>query len=545
MNSSISFRLLYLLGVSSNELKADYPENFKESDSLKFFEFYIDARLVRELVILRQYMFENFAKYKPFGIEQTDEKKRLWAGIQKELSETVEYIENKNIPIQEIFIKSSIILFVNVLSKMINNVAYKVFLDLDIPFVDEMLSYIRFPEMTEMELTNCYEENSKVSVPYKRVILNIEKLKHTLKYVFLKDINCIQSGFSLCGKAFDKNIENNSFTFIYRKEMGEDLDSDIKINGDDFLKYVEDIYKEEMCKIAEAREKKKQNTVSLVKEKSVVKPIVKKSVVESSVKEQIKENSKSDVFNTQSFDFAVETLTPLNVPIYTAEGEINRVRGFLKNSYLVMLFDLTTISLFSALNFLQYIQNTSIDLVFLYDENQKYIFNPEDYGLNIEKVHFVEKKNKNIQMSAVIMREICKYVYKSKMTKILLFSESWELIELLNDEDEKVDCGIVCSYKNKPLDEYNYFNLDYINWTSIMFIMSHILVESMVTLEISKWKVDNIVLKCKELMLKYNFLFMSEEELYDYVLNNMDTVRVKLNNRKVMLECSKAKIQII
>ena len=181
----------------------------------------------------------------------------------------------------------------------------------------------------------------------------------------------------------------------------------------------------------------------------------------------------------------------------------------------------------------------------MYDENQKYIFNPEDYGLNIEKVHFVEKKNKNIQMSTVIMREICKYVYKSKMTKILLFSESWELIELLNDEDEKVDCGIVCSYKNKPLDEYNYFNLDYINWTSIMFIMSHILVESMVTLEISKWKVDNIVLKCKEIMLKYNFLFMSEEELYDYVLNNMDTVRVKLNNRKVMLECSKAKIQII
>ena len=181
----------------------------------------------------------------------------------------------------------------------------------------------------------------------------------------------------------------------------------------------------------------------------------------------------------------------------------------------------------------------------MYDENQKYIFNPEDYGLNIEKVHFVEKKNKNIQMSAVIMREICRYVYKSKMTKILLFSESWELIELLNDEDEKVDCGIVCSYKNKPLDEYNYFNLDYINWTSIMFIMSHILVESMVTLEISKWKVDNIVLKCKEIMLKYNFLFMSEEELYDYVLNNMDTVRVKLNNRKVMLECSKAKIQII
>ena len=87
MNSSISFRLLYLLGVSSNELKADYPENFKESDSLKSFEFYIDARLVRELVILRQYIFENFAKYKRSDCGQVFKKnyQKQWGILRKKV----------------------------------------------------------------------------------------------------------------------------------------------------------------------------------------------------------------------------------------------------------------------------------------------------------------------------------------------------------------------------------------------------------------------------------------------------------------------------
>lgn len=552
MGNSVSFRILYLLGVSSKDLKNDFSEDYKESDSLKKFEFYVDARLLRELVILRQYIFENYLRYKHLSIDQINEKKKNWSGIQKDISSTIEYIERENIPIQEMFLKSQSFLFFKTLNKMIDCIAYKVFLDLDVPFVDEMLSYIRFPILTERELIDYIEKYKKLTIPYKRIIYGVDKLKYTLKYVFLKDINCIQSGFSICGRAFDKSLLGKTFYFSYRNELGDDLDSGLKIDGSLFLDEIQNVYNETMLN------KEKSNSFGGINksEKSAKLKSFDKPEDENNstfVMHQVVNEEKHGLTNIVPIEMkqktTIDVLTVNSVSTYTAESEINRIRGFLRSSYLVMIFDLTTVSLFSVLNFLQYIQNTSIDLVFLYDDNQKFLFDVDKYNLNREKVHFIKKQNINIHSSAVLMSEICKYIYKNKMTKMILVSESWELIEQLQTEDD-IEFGIVCSYINRPMDEelrmcnITYFNLNYLNWLSVSFIMAHILVEGMITLEVSKWKINDIYLNCKNIMLRNQFLFMSEHDLYQYVKENMGKVKLKLENNMVEVCFENARLQI-
>ena len=127
MKCDVVFRINYLLGVSEEDLKRDFSELYKESNNLKYFENYCDAKTLRCLNILRQSLIHNFNVY------QQDKKSKILSDNKS----VIDYLKSKNIDISKVVNTYELFDIFNILTEMVNVILYKVLVDLEIPYVEE------------------------------------------------------------------------------------------------------------------------------------------------------------------------------------------------------------------------------------------------------------------------------------------------------------------------------------------------------------------------------------------------------------------------
>ena len=220
VSTSVAFRLSYLLGVKESFLKEVYKNDFEKSNSLKYFENYKDARVLRVLSMLRQSIFLDYTKYTKRQIKSIK-------NLQLIPDLDMKYLKDNKIDIERAFKSLDLVKYLNFLTEMINIINYKVLVDLDLPFIDELMRYFYYPAYDFKSLKSFVEESYELNKPNGLVFYKGENIKNTLKYVLKNDKNCVVSVFSLLNKQIEVELEDYSFEF--RKNRGEDLDETAKI----------------------------------------------------------------------------------------------------------------------------------------------------------------------------------------------------------------------------------------------------------------------------------------------------------------------------
>lgn len=258
------FRLNFLLGASSQELKKDFSDDFVKSEDLKLFENYKDAFKLRNLCLLRQCFLHNINLFED---NQYNVKKLL--KVIPNLKCLLEDLKKEDIDFEDIFhlvIVGKLYSYdiFNILNKMISIIEYKVLFDLDIGFADELSTYFYFPDVSSMsELINMVQSLEKLKNPYNLYIYNGEKIKNTLKYALHNDLNCLRSVFSMLSLPYNKDIVVAPFEF--RNVMGEDPDKfAVIVQKDIVTEFIRDTVK------AEAQVKKPEEIIERIREDSVV-----------------------------------------------------------------------------------------------------------------------------------------------------------------------------------------------------------------------------------------------------------------------------------
>lgn len=258
------FRLNFLLGVSSEELKKDFAEDYVKSEELKLFKNYRDAFKLRNLSLLRQCFLHNITLFE----DNHCNIKKLLKAIPN-LKGILDDLKKEDIDFEDIFnlVRDGKLYsydVFNILNKMISIIEYKVLFDLDIDFADELSTYFYFPDVSSIsDLLSLVQIFEKLKNPYNLYIYNGEKIKNTLKYSLHNDLNCLTSVFSMLGLPFNKDIV--VVPFEYRKVMGDDPDNFAVIVQSDIVKeYTRDSIKEEK------RVKEPEEIIEQIKENSVV-----------------------------------------------------------------------------------------------------------------------------------------------------------------------------------------------------------------------------------------------------------------------------------
>lgn len=230
MGNSVVFRLNYLVGVNKNILEKEFPKEFKESEKLKLFENYPGAKILRSLNRLRQSIFADYAVY-----QRKVQDVNAFNGVVS-LTEDLSYLKQMGIDIRQYYKDLSLFRYCNLLTRMINQLVYKVLVELEMPYIDEMLVYFNMPAITRNDLDTLVSKASEPYNPYKIVIHNGEKIRQSLKYALHTDKNCIYSAFSLVGKSVSNEIVIPSF--VFSKEKCEDVDPEGVINANELFKIV-------------------------------------------------------------------------------------------------------------------------------------------------------------------------------------------------------------------------------------------------------------------------------------------------------------------
>ena len=225
---SIPFRLVYLLGAKENKIKSTFVEGYNDSQSLKLFENYTDAKKLRILCMLRNSIICDYSRYN----------KRLYKaleGFQNITNKETSYLHNNNIKINKLFYDLDFVDYFNMLSELINTLAYKVLLDMEVPHIEEVIEYFNFPLLKKNEIDNYVSSVLSMDNPMNVFIYNCEKVKTTFKYAFNNNENCVMTAFSIIGKSF-MNLETIP-VFELRTEVGSDLDESVSEKIQEIIEY--------------------------------------------------------------------------------------------------------------------------------------------------------------------------------------------------------------------------------------------------------------------------------------------------------------------
>lgn len=344
MNNSVVFRLNYLLGVNKTILEKEFPVEFKESEKLKLFENYPDARKVRSISRLRQSVLSDFAVYQRKAQDIT-----AFNGVVG-ISEDISYLKNNGIDVKKYFKELSLFRYFNLLSRMLNAILFKVLVELEIPYVDELIKYFYMPTVSKSELENLVSKSGDNNNPYKIIIYNGDKIRQSLKYALHKDRNCIYSIYSIQGKSFSGDIKIEPFVFA--KEMCEDIDPEsvidiesmykevkaemvtpnmkpMKINGlEEYQKQQEEKREEEENRIDDVVEDIIENENKVEKEEviqeqvdNVVEEVQKKEIDNEKLMDSVEILSETDNQVSQSIAAVIEEVTAVHDEKITVTAE--------------------------------------------------------------------------------------------------------------------------------------------------------------------------------------------------------------------------------
>lgn len=519
--SDVVFRINYLLGVTEGILKQDFSDLYKQSENLKLFENYCDAKTLRCLSSVRQCLIRNYIFYK-----NADSYK-----IMNFNEDEISYLLTKGIDIKEIFKTYKIEDIFNILTSMINIVIYKVFVDLEIPYTEDLENYFYFPDNVGiLELATFHNEYKELIYPYNIFIYEGKNIKQSLKYALHSDRNCIYSIYSILNLRFSGSIDNTDLKF--RTSVGVELDENAVIVQEKVItKYFE--------------EKK------VKEDKSVEK--VSKSVVKSKDKIKTSVNPPSLGKIEVRFDIPDKVITSEVKEIYQNVVNIDYLNGglqkFLKGGANLFI-DCREVNIFKFINIYKRLSNECDikKLVLVLDDNSNPLWNIFDkICSNIQNIKFVfvsSIENENTVNDVILTKEICEAIYLEQVEKVFIFSSKssyFSLITMFKD----IDFGVAYAENNIDNQYLGYLNkkllpvlnLNLVNFSSfttenLEIILGYSLLLTLYKIPLMKWSEELVYEEIVNSVLK-DLNMQYSEELKQYLNLNYNKVKIDIEDKRV------------
>jgi len=328
-NISLAFRLNYLLGTKESKIKDLFPLEYEESKDLKLFEYYCDAKVLRYLCILRNSVFVDFAKYNKKTSNSIE-------GFSCVTQSMLTYLKKAGIDMQKLFYDNDLSTYVNLLTRMINVISFKVLVDLEIPYIDEILEFFKFPFFNDNTLNNFVGSCNSISTANGTYFYNGKNIRATVKYALNNDNNVVMSAFSMIGKVFNDTVVVPPF--IFREKMGEDIDKDAKIVVENIKKdeetYVKSLKAEEEVKKAQLEAEDKVRAAEVER----VRQMKEKEKIKASSEEQIKKLEETIKSKDKEIERLISTSSKGGKDLEKQlEFEVNKNKG-----YSIKISNLTT-----------------------------------------------------------------------------------------------------------------------------------------------------------------------------------------------------------
>ena len=516
MRNDAVFRINYLLGVSEKDLKNDFSVEYEKSESLRRFKNYCDAEILRGLCRVRQSFIKNYSKF---------ENAKTYSTVD-EVKNDIKYLKEKGIDIAKYFKGLGFAETVNCVTDMINTITYKLLIDLEVPFMDEMLNYFYVPEVTLQDIKKFSNICNENQMPYDLFIYGGEKIRQTLKYALHNDRNSIYSIFSIIGKSVDGDVENYIIA-DFRNEQGEDLDVNAVIDGDmvyeNRLNIKKSIEEDKLKAIEEAKHKSELEKVNTTAEKEVeVVPTVERVSVVDVMKGY---NSLSTVtLNSFVSKGAVEVFIDCrNVP-------------FFRFIAMLPIFEQS-----KTVNKIVLVRNGESNTLWSTFEN---VYKGT---LSIKSVSYDIKNDCSLHI--VLTKEICESVYKNKVNKIVLFTNDSEFFTYMSvvTDVEYAFCYMTNEVTDRYMEnikKYNVVSYDMTEMTEVGrtyiseykdSVLLYLFLHSLANLPLSEWnpaKLESILLNSIEIDHENVIYF---DDIHKLVDTYYDAVSVKMVNNKVLV----------
>lgn len=437
---SIPFRLAYLLGVKENKIKATFPNEYNESQSLKLFENYKDAKKLRMLCIFRNSVISDYARYRRKFYKTLE-------GFQFITNKETSFLHNNDIKINKLFYDLDFVDYFNMLSELINTLAYKVLLDMEFPYIEEISTYFNFPVLKEKEIENYVSLVPSIENPMGVFIYDCEKIKTTLKYSFNNNKTCIMSAFSIMGKSVLSIDPVLSFEF--RTSMGVDLDESVSNKLQEVVEFYSSAKerREKLIKQEKERIEKEKEAARLAEEERIAEE--KRLAEEKRIAEENKLAEEKRLAEEKKFanekklleengtksKISSDNFNSLNKPIKD-KIDINIVKNVSENTLIV---DCKNIDFFTFVCFMHKTEVFS-KIVLINDFETNSIWNLVSDVLsnkiNIEKISVTKNNYFVTNMNTLLIHNICKNVYQLNNSAVGVVSNSTEyfdLFEVIND----------------------------------------------------------------------------------------------------------------
>lgn len=520
MRNDAVFRINYLLGVSEKDLKNDFNGEYEKSDSLRKFKNYCDAEILRSLCRVRQSFIKNYNKF---------ENAKSYSTVE-DVKNDIKYLKEKGIDIAKYFKGLGFSETFNCVTDMINTITYKLLIDLEIPFMDEMLNYFYIPDVTLEDIKKFSNLNMELPSPYGLFIYGGEKIRQTFKYALHNDRNCIYSIFSIIGKSVDGDVENY-IVADFRNEQGEDLDGNAVIDGEIAFEN-----RLNMIKAAEeARVKAEEEARLKVEEdKSTVKNVVSTDNKIAEVPE-VERVSVVDVMK------GYNSLSTVTLNSFVSKGIIELIVDCRNVPFFRFIAMLPIFEQSKAVNKIVLIRNGETNTLWSTFEN---VYKGT---LSIKSVSYDIKND--CSMPIVMTKEICESVYKNNINKLVLFTNDSELFtymsvitgieyafaymvdEITDTYKENIKKYNVVSYDMSEMTEVGRTYISEYKDNVLLYLFLH----SLANLPLSEWspaKLESILLNSIEIDHENVIYF---DDIHKLVNDYYDAVSVKMVNNKVLV----------
>jgi hypothetical protein len=521
MRNDAVFRINYLLGVSEKDLKNDFNREYEKSDSLRRFKNYCDAEILRSLCRVRQSFIKNYSKF---------ENAKTYSTVE-EVKNDVKYLKDKGIDIAKYFKGLGFVETVNCVTDMINTITYKLLIDLEVPFMDEMLNYFYVPDVTLQDIKKFSTICNENQMPYDLFIYGGEKIRQTLKYALHNDRNSIYSIFSIIGKSVDGDVENYIIA-DFRSEQGEDLDVNAVIDGDmvyeNRLNIKKSIEEAKLKAIEEAKQKAETEKVNTANTTAI-------NVVPTNVVQTVERVSVVDVMK------GYNSLSTITLNSFVSKGQVE------------VLIDCRNVPFFRFIAMLPiFEQSKTVDKIVLVRNGESNTLwstfeNVYKGTLNIKSVSYDIKNDCSLHI--VLTKEICESVYKNKVNKVVLFTNDSELftyMSVVNDVEyafaymaEEVADKYLENIKKYNVVSYDMTEMTEVGRTYISeykdSVLLYLFLHSLANLPLSEWspaKLESILLNSIE-MDHENVIYF--DDIHKLVDTYYDAVSVKMVNNKVLV----------
>ena len=540
MKCDVVFRINYLLGVSEEDLKRDFSELYKESNNLKYFENYCDAKTLRCLNILRQSLIHNFNVY------QQDKKSKILSDNKS----VIDYLKSKNIDISKVVNTYELFDIFNILTEMVNVILYKVLVDLEIPYIDELQEYLYFPELENMKMLNdLYFEYKEQVYPYNIFIFEGKNIKQSLKYALHSDRNCIFSIYSILNLRFTET--NLDFSLSFRKTKGEELDVNAVIDYENILSLYNDKKKEkESQNIRKEQEVKKiDKTVKSNTENEIEVTEVKKDT--SSQKNTI--DSVNSVETLKNNDSTVIESIKYTIPTIMNKKIVNsNIVKFKNNKSFSIFVDCRSLDFFKFINFLDSIDISNIlDMTFILDDSTNriwYVFDKIfNKNIKIKRIFVSKLESSNDVLNIAITKEICESVFMNQVSNVFILSNDsniYNIMTLLNN----VHFGVGYS-----LNKLNSNNIEFLSMRCDCFVdletivvderiekylndsMIYLILSVLASIPLGKWSIDNVSYKVYESLQDFSSISIKISDIKNIVEKSYNKISMKVIDNKVKL----------